>query len=176
MSLVEAPLSSNSLSYLASGASSSSQLWHVDRGGSISSLTVEASASGISLTGRSDRRTETAKLVTLPGWSGVSETRQRIILPKFQGDSLKISLDVDSQSLDTSSMYQLAKAGENVPPAVIYRDPRFIMSGERLTGLPDAAEGPRTHAPRGLLGKRRLPTADAEKTSDEGFSKRPRQL
>lgn len=63
---------------------------------------------------------QTAKLVSLPTWRGSESTTQRIILPKFAGDTLKISVDVDPWASHKHSDFSL----ENTPfvPAVIERD------------------------------------------------------
>jgi hypothetical protein len=50
------------------------------------------------------------------------------MLPRFDDDSLKISVDVDTQTLCPGSAYQLSKAGSDIKPAVIYRDPQFVVA------------------------------------------------
>lgn len=116
--------------FLASRSTGSSQLWNVNSAsGNVSSLAVNASQSGVYLTGSSSSGGQTVKLVALPTWQGASETTQRIILPQFEGDKLKISFDVDTQGLSTHSAYQLSKAGGNVQPTTIFRDTRFIIAG-----------------------------------------------
>ncbi|KAF4454870.1 hypothetical protein FALBO_15747 [Fusarium albosuccineum] len=116
----------NAIVSLASNQSTSTEVWKVDDDKNVSSVAVQASESGICVTGNSRQGTQTSSLVTLPMWQGAGETTQRVMLPQFQGDSLKISVDVDTQTLCPGSTYQLSKAGGNVKPAVIYRDPRFI--------------------------------------------------
>lgn len=98
----------------------------MDDDGKVSSFGVQASETGIYVTAQSNQGTQVSNLVTLPIWQGAGETAQRVILPQFEGDSLKISVDVDTQTLSPGSTYQLAKAGGNIKPAVIHRNPQFV--------------------------------------------------
>lgn len=125
-SSVVAGLESNEVAFSTLHQSAATEVWKVDDDGKVSSFGVQASETGIYVTAQSNQGTQVSNLVTLPIWQGAGETAQRVIVPQFEGDSLKISVDVDTQTLSPGSTYQLAKAGGNIKPAVIYRNPQFV--------------------------------------------------
>ncbi|KAF4955986.1 hypothetical protein FGADI_4159 [Fusarium gaditjirri] len=125
-STVVAEPENNKVAFYALHQSAATEVWKVDDDRRVSSFGVQASETGICVTAQSHQGTQVSNLVTLPMWQGASETAQRVLLPQFEGDSLKISVDVDTQNLSPGSTYQLAKAGGNIKPSVIYRDPRFV--------------------------------------------------
>ncbi|KAG6355651.1 hypothetical protein INS49_003613 [Diaporthe citri] len=91
-------------------------------------LSVDASAKEVqmSLTNISGIR-QTARLVSLPTWIGAEHTTQRIVLPRFAGDTLKISVDVDPRASYKHSEYSLGSSP--VVPAVIERDVSYVELG-----------------------------------------------
>lgn len=95
-------------------------------------LSVDASANEVqmSLTNPSGSR-QTARLVSLPTWIGAEHTTQRIVLPRFADDTLKISVDVDPRASYKHSEYSLGRS--SFVPAVIERDMSYVELGP-ITG------------------------------------------
>ncbi|KAK4205137.1 hypothetical protein QBC40DRAFT_65996 [Triangularia verruculosa] len=156
----------------------SSELWGINTAtGYLSGLAVKASASGIDMTSTSNSGLpgHSMRLVTLPKWRGANETIQRIVLPKAEEDRLKISFDIDTQSLSTHSAYQLSKAGGGLPPVTVFRDTRFITLGQPSTGMLGTAPPPLTigDAPR-QQSKRKHDVKDGLYSDEEDTAKRRR--
>jgi hypothetical protein len=168
----------NAKTLLAPTGSGSSQLWDVNTTtGELNGLAVRASESDVYLTSTSGS-VETGqglRLVSLPRWRGAGETTQRIVLPESENDKLKISTDVDTQSLCIRSAYQLSQAGGGLPPATIFRDPRFITTEQPSIGVSSPAGLPVliSNTPR-QRNKRRLCVGEGTGGGEEDPSKRRR--
>ncbi|KAJ2991441.1 hypothetical protein NUW58_g2512 [Xylaria curta] len=151
--LTTAPLNALRAGSLASGTTGLANLWDVDpTNGNISYLAVNSSGNEISLTSSVNSYSQTVRLVTLPTSHPSSETTQRIFYPRFEGDSLRISVDVDIQNLSTHSSRGLSNAGRNARPAFIQRDPKFILATNPTLHTSQAVRGgknqPPVHRPR----------------------------
>ncbi|KAI0379207.1 hypothetical protein F5Y04DRAFT_290418 [Hypomontagnella monticulosa] len=162
------------LGFVSPNLASFNQVWNVDHNRSTSTFQVQASASGIQLSNSTPAGSQVATLVRLPTWSSVNETTQTLFLPQYDGDSLKISIDVDTQSLSTQSSYQLSKAGGGIQPSFIERDPRFVFSSNTTANLLHTSSSVLRLPYRGNEGKRGYDNMATENEGGPSTTKRRR--
>ncbi|KAI5918949.1 hypothetical protein F4810DRAFT_714926 [Camillea tinctor] len=163
---VSSPVSnSDKLGLIPSRIHGLNQAWNINSNGNVSNLQVQASAGEISLSSTTQSGTQRINLVDLPSCLGASGTTQRVFLPQFDGDSLKISIDVDIQSHFLHSSNRPSGARGNRQPSVIQRDPGFIAVSHSTIDSSDTHQSSQQLPYRGRDGKRRYPDAQDEEAS-----------
>ncbi|KAI2631361.1 hypothetical protein GGS26DRAFT_92905 [Hypomontagnella submonticulosa] len=101
----------------------------VDNYGDLATVAVSGASNGVFLHHSSAAEPSKTKLSAIPNIPGIEETKQGVIFPRYEGDSLKISIDWSPRT----SYNLLGRSLGEVPPAVIERDPKFISLPESVT-------------------------------------------